>query len=322
MDSPFFSIIIPVYNDEKNIPRCLDSVLSQTFADFEILLIDDGSTDNCPALCDDYANKDSRIRVFHKDNEGTSKTRQFGIDNAIGDYTIFVDSDDWVEVRLLEEIRKKLENYKSDIIFMDFFEENTAGKERYICQKSSSNNIETVLRLVMEGKLFSCLWNVIINKDLYLRNNISFQDGINYGEDSLFILQLLLNNPIIGYLPEAYYHHSYNYNSFTRGNQKQRYAERVKFLERLPLLLEKYNRNDLAEHNFFPLNDKYEMLCSGVFSKKEYQELFHILLTPYYRKQAGFRKYFLLCLAETALYPLAKFKATVLRVLKNSIFKT
>jgi glycosyltransferase involved in cell wall biosynthesis len=319
MPAPFFSIIIPVYNDEKNFPRCLDSILSQAYGDFELLLIDDGSTDNSHAICDEYVKKDRRIRVFHKKNEGISKTRQFGLDNAIGDYTIFVDSDDWVEAQLLAEVGQNLKKNNADIIFMDFVEENAAGKERHICQIPSAADTATVLNLVLEGKLFSCLWNVIIKRNLYIQNDIAFSDGINYGEDTLFILELLLNSPSIGYLPGAYYHHSYNHNSFTRKSRKQRYAERVNFLNALPFLLEKYNRGNLTEHNFFPLNDKYEMLCSGVLSKKEYQELFSATITPYYRKQAGFRKYFLLGLANTEFYQLAKFAAAALRLLKSKL---
>jgi hypothetical protein len=93
----------------------------------------------------------------------------------------------------------------------------------------------------------------------------------------------------------------------------------VEFLNTLPLLLEKYNRNDLAEHNFFPLNDKYEMLCSGVYSKKEYQELFSVSITPYFKKQISFYKYHLLVLAETEFYLLAKFAAAALRFFRNKL---
>jgi glycosyltransferase involved in cell wall biosynthesis len=319
MPAPFFSIIIPVYNDEKNLPRCLESVFSQAFTDFELLLINDGSTDNCPAICDEYAKKDRRVRVFHKNNEGISKTRQLGISNTSGDYTVFIDSDDWVEAQFLMEVNQKLENSEPDIIFMDFIEDNAAGKKKFICQNPSTADTAAFLRLVLEGKLFSCLWNVIIKRNIYIQNKVTFYHDINYGEDSLFILELLLTNPCIIYLPGSFYHHSYNHNSFTRKNQKQRFIERVKFINSLPLLLAQYSRDDLAMHNFFPLNDKYEMLCSGVFSMKEYQELFSITITPYYRRQTGCRKYILLCLAETKLYALAKFFAAALRLLKNRL---
>ena len=319
MPSQSFSVIIPVYNDESNLRRCLDSVLSQTYIDFECLLINDGSTDNCPAICDSYANKDSRVRVVHKANEGISKTRQFGINNAIGEYTFFVDSDDWIEASFLADIKPKIEENKPDVIFMDFFDENTAGNERRIHQKPSSLDFETVLSLVLEGKLFSCLWNVLIKKELYVKNNVNFVESINYGEDSLFIIELLLNNPKVDYLPGAYYHHTFNHNSFTRKSRKKRYMERVNFLNLLPSLLIKYERDDLSKHNFFPLIDKYEMLSSGLFTKKEYQSLFQLSITPYYRKRAGLRKYIILVLAETACYIPAKFIAVFMKKLGRNL---
>jgi glycosyltransferase involved in cell wall biosynthesis len=308
MPVPFFSIIIPVYNDAANLPRCIDSVLSQTFADFEVLLIDDGSTDNCPAICDEYAMKDSRIRAYHQKNQGTSKSRQFGIDRAVGNYTFFADSDDWVNAKFLAQIKQKLGNGKNDILFMDFLK-NTKDKEKYVHQKPCGLDTESVLRLVLEQKLISCLWAVVIKRDFYVKNKIIFSEGINYGEDSLFIIELLLYNPVIDYLGEAFYHHNVNPQSFTRTNMEQRYRERVKFLRQLSLTLEGHNRADLAQHNFFPFYDKFEMLCSGVFSKKEYHELFSLPLTPYYSKRVDFRKYVLLAMAETWLYPLARFFA-------------
>ena len=94
---PQISVIVPVYNAEKYLHRCIDSILAQTFSDFELLLIDDGSKDNSGRICDEYAAKDSRIRVFHKKNGGVSSARNMGLDNAKGDWITFVDSDDWVK---------------------------------------------------------------------------------------------------------------------------------------------------------------------------------------------------------------------------------
>jgi len=316
-----FSIIVPVYNDENNLKRCLDSIVSQTFTDFECLLINDGSTDNSPAICDEYAKKDSRIRVFHKSNEGISKTRQFGINNSTGRFTVFVDSDDWIEPSLLQNVTQAINAGNPDIIFMDFFDENSSGKESCISQNISIFDTDNVIRQVLEGNLFSCLWNVIIKRELYFLNNISFAEGINYGEDSLFVIELLLNNPKIEYLNGAFYHHTFNHNSFTRKNMKNRYMERSKFLNQIPLLLEKYGHFDFAEYNFFPLNDKYEMLCSGILSGKEYRELFPLSLTAYHRKNCEFTKYILLSLSETWFYSPVKFFILLVRSLKKKLRK-
>jgi len=314
-----FSVIVPVYNDDKHLPRCLDSILIQTYKEFECLLIDDGSDDNCPVICDNYSNKDKRINVYHKNNEGISKTRQFGLDQAKGSYIIFIDSDDWIEQNFFVDAKLKLTNANTDILFMDFFKETVSGKIRGVSRKPPSLDSETVIKLVLEGKLLSCLWNVIIKRNLYIQNKICFTEEINYGEDSLFIIELLLRKPKIDYLKRAYYHHTFNRNSFTRENRKARYVERIRFLKKLNILLDEYKRKDLEKFNFFPFNDKYEMLTCGEFSKKEYQRLFKPLITFYYLKRTGLRKYILLILAETNLYFIAKFTAFFLQEIRKVV---
>lgn len=107
MNNPKISVIVPIYNIGQYLSRCIDSILVQTFTNFELLLIDDGSTDNSGRICDDYAKKDNRIRVFHKKNGGVALARQLGIENAIGEYSIHADGDDWVEANMLENMYKK-----------------------------------------------------------------------------------------------------------------------------------------------------------------------------------------------------------------------
>ena len=101
MPTPKISVIIPVYTAEKSLCRCIDSILTQTYQDFELLLIDDGSTDSSGAICDEYAEQDARIRVFHKENGGVSSARNVGLDNARGEWYAFVDSDDSVSPHYL-----------------------------------------------------------------------------------------------------------------------------------------------------------------------------------------------------------------------------
>ncbi len=98
--NPFFSIIIPVYKAERFIDQCIKSILSQSYTNYELFLVDDGSPDSCPAVCDSWAEKDSRIKVFHQVNKGVSAARNLGINYATGDYIIFVDSDDYVDIEL------------------------------------------------------------------------------------------------------------------------------------------------------------------------------------------------------------------------------
>ena len=133
---PKVSIIVPVYKAEAYLHRCVDSILAQTFTDFELLLIDDGSPDRSGEICDEYAQKDSRIRVIHKENGGVSSARQRGLDEAVGEYTIHVDSDDWVEPNMLEELYKKAKQDDADIVICDYF--NNIGTKQTICRQCPS----------------------------------------------------------------------------------------------------------------------------------------------------------------------------------------
>ena len=110
---PKISVIVPVYNTEKYLDRCIQSILAQTYTDFELLLVDDGSTDSSGAICDKYAEQDSRVRVFHKENGGVSSARNQGLDNAKGEWITFVDSDDWVDREFFNILSK---SSKPDIL--------------------------------------------------------------------------------------------------------------------------------------------------------------------------------------------------------------
>ena len=113
------SIIVPVYNVDKFLHKCVDSILAQTLTDFELLLVDDGSKDNSGLICDKYAAKDSRVRVFHKENGGVSSARNLGLENAQGDWIIFIDSDDWIEPNMLKDIYEKAILEHADLVYCD-----------------------------------------------------------------------------------------------------------------------------------------------------------------------------------------------------------
>lgn len=121
MNMPKVSVIVPVYKAEGYLHRCVDSILAQTFIDWELLLIDDGSPDRSGEICDEYAQKDSRVRVIHKENGGVSSARQRGLDESVGEYTIHADPDDWVEPTMLAEMYQKAKHEDADIVMTDFF---------------------------------------------------------------------------------------------------------------------------------------------------------------------------------------------------------
>ena len=128
---PFLSVIIPVYNVEDYLYRCIDSISKQTLIDLEIILINDGSTDTSGIICNDFADKDNRIKVIHQKNAGVSVARNKGVEIAIGDYVTFVDSDDWIEPTMYEEMFKTtLQNNSLDVVMCDFVNVRKNTKEK------------------------------------------------------------------------------------------------------------------------------------------------------------------------------------------------
>lgn len=160
------SVIVPVYNSELFLDRCISSVLSQTFVDFEVLLINDGSTDSSVTICERYEKEDSRIRFFNRSNHGVSATRQFGIDHCRGKYCIQIDSDDWIDNNCLELLYKKAIDTNSDIVYMGLIEEYL--DKSVLARVYKSNNIDDYLSALLNGKCWGTVWNKLVLKSLII----------------------------------------------------------------------------------------------------------------------------------------------------------
>ena len=210
--TPAISVIVPVYMAEVYLHRCVDSLLAQTFQDFEILLIDDGSPDKSGEICDRYAQKDSRVRVFHKDNGGVSSARQCGIDNAYGEYTIHADPDDWVELNMLEALYSKAKNEDADIVICDYYEDR---KDRIALRKINIESLSPLILLdkLLQQELHGATWNKLIRRSCYGKYNIKFPDNIIRWEDLFVICNILLHPVKVAYLPQAFYHYDLTINA-------------------------------------------------------------------------------------------------------------
>ena len=205
MNNPQISVIVPVYGAEKYLKRCLDSLRNQTLYDFEIILVDDGSKDNSGVICDEYAVKDSRIKVFHKENGGVASARQCGLDNAVGEYVIHVDPDDWVESTMLEEMLEKAIQESSDMVICDFVK-NRKSDAVYVSQKPKSLNPQCVMCELFQNLHGAC-WNKLIRRSLFNDFNISFPSNLIVWEDLFVCINLTMHNIRISYLPKAFYHY-------------------------------------------------------------------------------------------------------------------
>ncbi len=184
---PKVSVIVPVYKVEKYLPECIESVLAQTFTDFELILVDDGSPDNSGKICDDYAARDSRIRVFHKENGGVSSARNLGLDNARGEWIAFVDSDDWVESDKFSEFLECVDTVDSSI---DIVVGAMVGKMNRIKVGGL-----TITEFVQQGG-FTCLsvWLAGFRRNIIIEKNLQFLLGIKYAEDRSWVLKYLFHS--------------------------------------------------------------------------------------------------------------------------------
>lgn len=203
MISPEVSIIIPVYNTEQYLPRCIDSILSQTFTDFELLLIDDGSKDGSGKICDEYSAKDSRIRVFHKENGGVSSARNLGLRNAQGEWIIFIDSDDWISESMLHDMCEIARSEKSDIVYCDLktvFNEHT---EVLHIAKYDSDKVNMLNNFIKST--FGTVVGMLAKRRLYESNQVRFPIGVKFCEDFYVAVRLMLFSEKICYIPTAYY---------------------------------------------------------------------------------------------------------------------
>ena len=200
------SIIVPVYNVEKYLHHCIDSILAQTYIDFELLLINDGSTDRSNEICDEYAMKDSRIRVFHKDNEGVSKARNWGLDNANGEWITFVDSDDWVRNDFLQKRLELALEEDADITYCDV--EYVYSTHNQYCNTASQfeGKVATVNSWILSRTTYSPI--LLVKKSLFDKHNLRYIEGLHFGEDFDLIIKLVMYANKVSHVKEALYYYN------------------------------------------------------------------------------------------------------------------
>lgn len=236
MKAPKISVIVPVYNTEKWLQRCVDSILAQTFTNFELLLIDDGSIDNSGAICDEYAERDLRICVFHKPNGGVSSARNLGLDNAHGEWITFVDSDDWIEHDAVERLLDKAKETNADIIFSNFwfdFPGKYVASNFYDWNKQGNDGLKEYI-----STSWTCLWGSIQKRELYIENNLKCPESINFCEDFHLIVRLCYYAKKIAKVILPLYHYRqqessiiHNLDKRTESDEQYVYADIINFFK-------------------------------------------------------------------------------------------
>lgn len=227
------SIIIPVYNVEKYIKRCIESVLAQTMKDFELILIDDGSPDKCGKICDEYAKCDSRICVIHKKNEGVSVARNTGLDLANGKFVVFLDSDDEVKSDYIETLLQADEDI--DLVVCGIEKRNMEWKPiantKVLSRTVEAITVQEIIKMDQE-KTLSYVWAKRFKNEVLQSKKIRFNSDLSLGEDTLFVADYLYHCDSIRFLENESYIY-YEYGSGTLSSVDENYVEKLEKANRL-----------------------------------------------------------------------------------------
>lgn len=219
------SVIISIYNVCDYLDKCINSVINQTYKSLEIILVDDGSTDQSSKICDDYAAIDKRILVCHKANEGLVKSRKTGIELSTARYIAFIDGDDWIEPNMYEKMMQEIENSDVDVVDVGIFAQNPNGKEMVRTQSAQIihldiNNRNTIMKKWLMGQqkceVMHYLVTKVYKKEVIKRSYQNVPDGIDHAEDGLNFMWLLTIAKSISVMSEPYYHYVYRADSMSR----------------------------------------------------------------------------------------------------------
>lgn len=214
-ESPRISVIVPVYNAEKYLTQCVESILRQDFTDFELLLVDDGSKDKSGLICDEYAQKDQRVKVFHKENGGVSSARNVGLDKAQGEFIVFIDSDDYVDINYLTI----LTNVKADLVVTGYKEFGNGVNKELQNQKSYTDSlvadslISNCLSSILDDIIMRSPWDKLFKRITIVENSIYFDSSMSYAEDTVFVQTYLLFCHTIAFQSGTPYHYRLDSNN-------------------------------------------------------------------------------------------------------------
>ncbi len=283
MSQPKVSIIVPVYNVEKYLERCVNSLKNQTLADIEIILVDDSSTDSSLEICNKMATDDSRIKVLHKVNEGAGKARNEALKVATGEYIGFVDSDDFVEKEMFEVLYKKAQKYSSDLVmsgvlFVDgnmFSEKGECIRKTYFDKDTHFETEESLKKLRMgivgatpddcdDSKYGMSIWKNLFRKEIITEKNITFQSEREMlSEDALFMIDYISCIKKATGINEAFYNYCRNEDSISKSYKKDRFEKSLVFVNEV----EKRFQKDIKPQEYRVYIDRFwqamcRVLCS------------------------------------------------------------
>lgn len=267
--SPFFSVIVPVYNNEKYLPSCLDSLIFQTFSDFEVICINDGSTDHSLSVLEKYAKTDERIKILNRENSGPAKARNIGLESAAGKYILFLDSDDYYSLKCCETIHNKLEkDAASDDVVMfgtELYPETPRASEwHYSVLTTPDTHYDKISQTDLLSKPYLKVysWRCCFSAAFIKKNTLRFKSDFRYGEDALFMAEAMLKLKGLSVISDKlYYYRHFNPDSLMNQINKD-HAEYTKQQMRILVkMLEIYKANGIV-----PSAELLEYCCDFIYS--------------------------------------------------------
>lgn len=265
------TVIIPVYNAEKYIEQCLESVINQTYNNLEILIIIDGATDNSKQLVEEYSKNDVRIKIISRENKGVLYTRIEGIEKATSNYLYFVDADDWIELNTIEVMYNAIKEYKASVVRCRSYYEDDKKleiKEQQIEYIEKDKFKEKIYMELFGTYKFSCIWNQLIEKR-YLEELENVDYSINYGEDYILNVNLYKNINSILLIPNFFYHYRTNNESITKKQSYESILKKIintyKSHEEIINIIDKYE--DIEDKNYYKkiiVKDTFKILKNRI----------------------------------------------------------
>ena len=270
----FFSIIVSVYNTEAYLDKCLQSILHQTFTDFEVILINDGSQDNSAEICEKYAQIDKRILLIHQENQGVSVTRNTSLGLASAPYLIWVDADDWIDKNLLAEAKKTIDQTAADIIIFDYYLVKNTEYEKHTLQfhEGFLDKQEMMASLALDGDMKSYLWNKICKRSLF--EGILFPDEYSIMEDYLVMHLLFRKADSFYYLPRQLYYYFDRAGSLSRPvsyDAQKEHANIQITLQRMTFLNENYPEISETDTLIAPMQHSRKTILAGDYQDEGVQ---------------------------------------------------
>ena len=264
------SIIIAAYNIENYIERCMASVVNQTYSNLDIIVVNDGSTDNTLNIIESFSKNDERINIINQSNQGLLKSRKIGFNNSQGDYVLFIDGDDWLEKDAIEIMYNEMITDGCDIIQCKYYKRYDNGKTiKFIEKNTGIIDPDMLIEGILLCDINHNVWTKLIRKDYIIENNIYFMDNITFGEDLAFTFELFKSKPKVKIIDNALYNYYQRSDSLTNSFSSKvlEINKVIKYVKKELISLELYEKYK-AQFEYFSYRHCYRIYRNFIFYTK------------------------------------------------------